>query len=175
MATKAKPAAKKAAPAKAVKKTAPAAKKTSAPKTASKAARLNPYLSFNGNCEAAFKFYKKAFGGEFCEVYRYKDMPPSEGKVDAKHRNRILHMGLPVGGMLLMGHDSCPDQPAKVGNNITLSICAGDAAEAKRVFKALSSGGKVVMPLAKTYWAELYGVVIDRFDIPWAINLDAGM
>lgn len=153
-----------------VAKKAPTAKKTpAAKKSVSKNPCLNPYIIFNGNCETAFKLYQKVFGGKI-DLCRYKDMPPEEGKVDAKHRNKILHSSLPVGEMLLMGADTTPDNPVTVGDNISLSICAPSPAEAKRIFKALSARGKVITPLAKTFWAELYGMAQDRFGICWMVN-----
>jgi len=144
------------------------AKKKAAPKP--KGACLNPYLIFNGNCEAAFKLYQKVFGGKIDCLYRYKEMPPEEGKVDAKLRNKILHMSLPVGEMMLMGADACLESPVTMGDNVSLSICAPSTAEAKRIFKALSMRGKVITPLAKTFWAELYGMARDRFGICWMVS-----
>ena len=157
--------------------TTPKTKKKPAKAAATKKAKsqsvcLNPYLTFNGTCEAAFKLYKKVFGGDFCCLHRFKDMPPSEGKVSAQHRNRIMHMGLPIGSMLLMGSDSCPDHPPAVGDNVTLSVCAPNTAEAKRIFKALSVGGEVTMPLERTFWAELFGAATDRFGICWQVMFE---
>lgn len=147
------------------------AKKASAAKKAiPKSVCLNPYLVFNGNCEAAFKLYQKVFGGKVDCLYRFKDMPPEEGKVDAKLRNKILHMSLPVGGMMLMGSDTCPEKPVTAGDSASLCIGPASAAEAKRIFKALSARGKVIMPLAKTFWAELYGMTQDRFGVYWMVN-----
>lgn len=152
-------------------KAAKSAKPASASgKAALKNPAINPYLLFNGNCEAAFKHYQKVFGVKADCMYRFKDMPPSEGKIDAKFRNKIMHMSLAVGQVMLMGADTCPDPPAITGNNVTLSVCAPNAAEAKRIFKALSLRGKVVMPIAKTFWAELFGMATDRFGVTWMVN-----
>jgi len=150
------------------------AKPVASSKAAPQGACLNPYLIFNGTCEAAFKFYQKVFGGEFCCVYRYKDMPPSEGKVDAKLRNKIMHTGLPIGSMMLMGADTCPDKPVTSGDAMTLCVGAPSPDEAKRIFRALSARGKVAMPLAKTFFAELYGMATDRFGVCWQIMLEGG-
>ena len=157
---------KKSAPKKAKSaKPAPAAKKTAA-----KASAINPYLMFNGNCEAAFKFYQTVFGVKADCLYRFKDMPPSEGKADAKLRNKIMHMSIQIGSMMLMGSDSCPEQPVTVGDSVILGIYPPSAAEAKRIFKALSARGKVTIALGKTFWAELHGVAIDRFGVTWMVN-----
>ena len=147
----------------------PAKKAPAAKKSVRKTVCLNPYIIFNGNCEAAFKLYQKVFGGKI-ELYRYKDMPAEEGKVDAKLRNKILHLSLPMGDMVLMGADTTPDQPVTVGDNVSLAICAPSTSEAKRIFKALSARGKVITPLAKTFWAELYGMTRDRFGICWMVS-----
>lgn len=156
----------------AAKPVKPAAKKPAAKKVAiPQGVQLNPYLVFGGNCEAAFKFYQKAFGGELGDVYRFKDIPASEGvKFDAKSRNKIMHIGLMVGANCLMGCDAMPGQAVKFGDQVALSICASNAAEAKRIFKALSARGKVTVPLAKAFWAELFGQATDRFGITWMVN-----
>jgi len=135
---------------------------------------LRPHLIFAGNCEAAFKLYQKVFGGEFCFLILFKDVPPSERKPDPKLRNKIYHMELSGGTMPLLGADACPDRPLlTVGNNVTLSIEASSAAEAKRMFKALSAKGKVHTPLAPC-WAELFGETTDRFGIRWFVHFTGG-
>jgi len=143
-----------------------------AKKTASPIVGLATYLAFNGNCEKAFNFYRKVFGGEFCCVFRNRDIPPSASmEINPKHRNRIMHMGLPIGSMTLMGSDGCPDNPVTPGDAVTLYVGAPDAAEAKRIFKALSAGGKVIMPLAPTFFAKLFGLAVDRFGVSWMVRL----
>ena len=145
------------------------AAKSAAKKVAPQGTCVRPYLTFNGNCEAAFKAYQKVFGGEFCCIMRFKDHPPAEGKLDPKIRNKIKHMGLAAGSFVLLGSDACPNQPVTVGDNVSLSVTASDAAEAKRVFKALAAKGKVHVPLAATAWAKLFGVATDRFGICWSV------
>ena len=154
------------------KKSAKTAKPAATKKTAPQGVRLNPYLAFNGTCEAAFKFYRKVFGGEFCCIFRYKEMPPSEGKPDAKYRNKIMHIGLPVGSMVLMGSDGCPNNPVTAGDAVALFVGAPNPAEAKRIFRALSAKGKIVMPLERTFFAELFGVATDRFGVCWQVMFD---
>lgn len=137
---------------------------------------VNPYLSFNGSCEKAFHFYKSVFGGEFAFVGRYKDIP---GKtIPDSEKEKIMHMALPLTeAVCLMGADSseCFGQVTQFGDSVTLTICVGNAEEAWRLYNGLSEGGKVVMPLEKTFWAELYGMFTDRFGINWAINFEKEM
>jgi len=148
------------------KTTKPAASKKPAPHGAC----LHPYLTFNGTCEAAFKFYKKVFGGEFCCLMRFKDAAAGHGKLDAKLRNKVKHMGLSAGSMVLMGSDAWPNEPLTVGDNVSLSLKAPNTAEAKRIFQALSAKGTVHTPLAPTSWAEWFGVATDRFGICWSVS-----
>lgn len=135
--------------------------------------KVNVYLSFNGDCEAAFDFYKSVFGGEFNYVGRYKDMPESGMPVAAEHAEKIMHVGLPVSKeTCLMGADMVPGfgpdyQP---GNNFSVCVNPDSEDETRRIFNALSEGGTVVMPLDKTFWNSLFGMTIDRFGIAWSID-----
>ena len=134
---------------------------------------INPYLSFNGNCEAAFKFYHSVFGGKL-ELYRYKDTPPDAGyPIAESEQERVMHVSLPIGEhVILMGCDTSDSSGpiAKFGDNIGLSICTESKEEALRIFNALSQGGKITMPIEKTFWADLFGMFIDQFGIPWMVN-----
>ncbi len=138
-------------------------------------ATINPYLTFNGNAEEAFNFYKSVFGGEFMgEVNRFKDMPDSEN-LSAEDGDKVMHVALPIGnGSTLMASDTIEamGQPFKPGNNFTISIHPENAEEANRLFNGLSAGGQVSMPLEKTFWAELFGQFTDKFGIQWMVNLD---
>jgi len=139
-------------------------------------AQINPYLNFNGNCEEAFNFYKSVFGGEFPMISRYKDMPPAEGQpamnVDGE---KIMHVSLPISRETsLMGSDVGGEWAKHnvVGNNIQLSVNAESEDDAKRIFNGLSDGGRVTMPLDKTFWGALFGMFIDKFGIYWMVNYD---
>lgn len=134
---------------------------------------LEPYLMFNGNCEEAFRFYKSVFGGEFTSKMKYKDMPEKmkEMKVSESEKEKIMHVSLPIGkNEMLMGGDSTTANPVRMGNNIGLSLTVDNEADAKRIFGALSAGGKVMMPLEKTFYAKLAGMFSDKFGIEWMIN-----
>ena len=139
-------------------------------------ATINSYLTFDGNCEEAFNFYKSVFGGQFPMVGRFGDMPPAEGMPplpeDAK--NRIMHITLPISEeTILMGSDTMPGvHEHKVGNNISLSINTNSREEAERVFHGLSEGGNVTMPLSDTFWGAYFGMWTDKFGINWMVNYD---
>jgi PhnB protein len=130
--------------------------------------KINPYLLFNGNCEAAFKFYENIFGGKINAMMRYEGSPAAQ-QVSVDHRNKIMHAQLAAGNEVLMGSDAPPDryEPMK-GFSVTLNL--DKATEAERIFKALSEKGTVRMPLEKTFWAERFGMVTDQFGTPWMIN-----
>jgi PhnB protein len=130
--------------------------------------RLSPYLHFNGNCEAAFKFYEKCLGGKIQGMFAYEGTPGAE-QVSANWRSKIMHACLIIGDQALMGSDSPPPHYQKPqGFSVTLS--PRDPAEADRLFQALSENGTIKMPLQKTFWAERFGMFTDRFGVPWMIN-----
>ena len=137
--------------------------------------QVNPYINFKGNCEEAFNFYKSAFGGEFPMVGKYKDMPPSESGHAAMDGEKIMHMSLPISReTCLMGSDIGGEWAKHTvdGNNIQISINTQSEEEATRIFKGLSEGGRVNMPLEKTFWGALFGMFTDKFGINWMVNYD---
>ena len=129
---------------------------------------IDPYLLFNGNCEAAFKFYAKVLGGKIDAMLVHEGTPAAE-HVPAEWRNKILYARLVVGDKALMGSDAPPDryEPMK-GFSVTIGI--DKPAEAERIFNALSEKGTVTMPFGKTFWAERFGMLVDQFGTPWMIN-----
>ena len=137
---------------------------------------INPYLIFNGNCEAAFLFYQSVFGGELPYMGKFKDMPPSDNNppITEGDGEKIMHISLPIGGeSILMGSDSnAASGEIKMGDNISLSINTGSSEEADRLFNGLSAGGVVKMPMEKTFWGAYFGMFIDKFGIHWMINFD---
>jgi PhnB protein len=138
-------------------------------------ATVAPYLTFNGNCEEAFNFYKSVFGGDFQYVGRFKDMPADQGPIPESEKNKIMHISLPLGhGSILMGSDSSDafGQATIVGNNFSISINAESADEARKLFDGLSAGGKITMPLNKTFWGSFFGMLVDKFGIQWMISFD---
>ena len=138
---------------------------------------VNPYLTFGGNCEEAFTFYKSVFGGDFQYVGKFKDMPPMEGSdpVPEAEGEKIMHISLPISKeTILMGSDSSEafGQATIVGNNFTISVNTGSQEEADKLFNGLSTGGKVTMPMNKTFWGSYFGMLVDKFDIQWMVSFE---
>jgi PhnB protein len=136
-------------------------------------ATTNTYLNFNGDCEAAFNFYKSVFGGEFNYIGRFGEMPETEEyKVQEMDKNKVMHVSLPIGRSILMGSD-CGGESAPSfvqGNNFAVSISADSKDEADRIFSALSADGKVTMPLANTFWGDYFGMLTDKFGVNWMMS-----
>lgn len=173
-----KVAAKKTAPKKvaAKKKVAKKSAKKVAPKAEPKVTSISPYLTFAGNCEEAFNFYRSVFGGNFPYVGRFKEMPPIPGKeVPEGEGEKIMHISLPISKeTVLMGSDSSEafGHATVTGNNFSISINAESEAKAKQLFSGLSKGGTITMPLDKTFWGALFGMFTDKFGIQWMVNYD---
>ncbi|HLP13751.1 MAG TPA: VOC family protein, partial [Flavobacteriales bacterium] len=167
--------AKKAAAKKPAKKAA--AKKPAAALAPKPAMLIAPYLTFNGNCEEVFNFYRSVFGGNFTMIMRFKDTPPSEEHpVLESEANRIMHVSLPIGNgtVALMGSDSSAAYgDVKAGDNFAISINATSKEEADRVFNGLSEGGKVTMPMGNTFWGSYFGMWVDKYGINWMMSYDA--
>jgi PhnB protein len=135
---------------------------------------INPYLNFLGNTEDAFNFYKSVFGGDFAMLQRFKDTPEA-GRVPANEQEKIMHVALPIGkGNTLMATDALESMGHKlaVGNNFSLSITTDSEDEATKIFNKLSAGGKVRMPLGKTFWGSFFGMLTDKFGIQWMISYE---
>ena len=132
--------------------------------------KMNPYLSFKGDCEAAFKYYEQHLGGEMGGIVRYGGTSLS-GSVPADWADKIMHGSITIGGQTLQAADVSPGQyETPKGFSLTLQIKS--TADAERIFEALANGGEVRMPLEKTFWAERFGVVADRFGVPWIVNCE---
>ena len=132
--------------------------------------QIQPYLSFRGDCEEAFGFYERNLGGELGPLFRYGGSPMAD-QVPPEWADKIMHGSVRVGGLLLQGADVDPDQFEEL-KGFSLSIHLRSSSDAERVFSALAEGGRVVMPLEKTFWAARFGVLVDRFGISWMINCD---
>ncbi len=129
---------------------------------------LNPYLVFNGQCETAFKFYEQSLGGKIEAMIPHTGTP-AEQHVPAEWRDKIMHARLNMNGEVLMGSDAPPEH-YKAPQGFSVSLQFQDVKEAERVFNALADGGKVNMPLQQTFWAVRFGMLVDRFGVPWMIN-----
>ena len=139
-------------------------------------ATLNPYINFNGNAAEAFNFYKSVFGGEFEKVARYKDFSSPEHPSSESDGNRIMHIALPIGKSgKLMGSDVL-EVMGKVNeedNRSSIAIIAESREEADKLFKGLSKGGKIEMPLADSPWGSYFGMFADKFGVKWMIDFRA--
>ena len=134
---------------------------------------VQPYLFFDGRCEEAIEFYRKALGAEVSMLMRYKDSPepPQPGMVPPGSENKIMHASLRIGDTTLMASDGhCQGKPNFDGFSLTVN--AADEAEARRLFAALSDGGQVRMPLAKTFFSPCFGMLGDRFGLGWMVIVD---
>jgi PhnB protein len=133
---------------------------------------VQPYLSFNGACEQAIEFYKKALGAQVEMMMRFKDSPEPcpPGMLPPGHENKVMHSSLRIGQTVLMASDGCGQE--KPGfNGFSLSLSLRTEAEAEQAFNALAEGGQVQMPLAKTFWSPRFGMVQDRFGVSWMVNV----
>jgi PhnB protein len=132
--------------------------------------QITPYLNFDGRCEEALEFYRGALGAEVTTLMRYKDSPEScaSGMVPSGAENKVMHASFRIGETTVMASDChAAGQPRFEG--FSLSLTLPDGARAERAFAALADGGKVQMPLGKTFFASHFGVVADRFGVSWMI------
>jgi len=133
--------------------------------------KLNAYLNFKGDCAEAFKFYEKTFGGKITFQQTFGDSP-MKGDVPPEWSGKLMHVTLEVGSATVMGSDAPPDRYQKPqGFFVALSVSRPE--DADRIFGALAAGGSVHMPIQKTFWAERFGMLVDRFGIPWSVGTDA--
>lgn len=136
---------------------------------------IQPYLNFDGRCEEALEFYKKALGAEIEMILRFKDSPEpcDPSMVKPGSENKVMHSAFRLGDSLIMASDCKCDGGKEKFSGFSLSYSAPDEASVERVFKALSDGGKVEMPLAKTFFSPSFGLVSDRFGVSWMVLVSA--
>ena len=133
--------------------------------------QMIPYLSFKGQCEAAFTFYAQCLRGQLGPLFRYAGSP-AESQVPADWQDKVMHGSVTVGEQVLMGADMAPAH-YEAPQGFSLSLQLESPEEAERIFRELAEDGKIQMPLEKTFWAERFGMLVDRFGIPWSINCEA--
>lgn len=132
--------------------------------------QVNPYLMFDGRCEEAFKFYEECGIGKIDGLLKHGGTP-AEGQVPAEWRDKIMHARMRIGDTVLMASDAPPGyQQRQQGFSVSLQV--KDLAEAERIFQALAEGGNTVMPFGKTFWSPGFGMVTDRFGVPWMVNCE---
>jgi len=128
------------------------------------------YLSFKGDCEAAFKFYERTLGAEVGSIFRYEGSPMAD-QAPAGWADKVMHGSVTVGDQVLMAADVAPGQYV-APKGFTLSLQMKSTDDAERIFRELAEEGTVVLPLEQTFWAARFGMLIDRFGIPWQINCE---
>ena len=132
--------------------------------------KWNAYLTFGGNCQAAFKYYERVLGGKIVMLMTHADMP-TQGQTPPEWKNLIMHARLVTGDNVLMGSDAPPDRFEKP-QGFSVAIQVDDPKEAERIFAALADNGSVRMPLQQTFWALRFGMLVDQFGIPWMVNCE---
>ena len=130
--------------------------------------KINPYLFYNSNCEAAFKHYEKVLGAKIEVLLRNEDGPPDMPSSPERKKN-IMHGRISINGEVLMASDAPPEHFHKP-QGFSVSLTVGEPAEAERKFNALSEGGSVNMPFGKTFFSKGFGMCVDQFGIPWMVN-----
>lgn len=133
--------------------------------------QVQAYLNFDGRCEEAIEFYRKALGAEVGMIMRFKDSPEpcAPGTIPPGAENKVMHASFRIGETLLMASDChCTGKPSFQG--ISLTINTPSEPQAQKLFAALSDGGKVEMPLTKTFFSPAFGVVADRFGVNWTVH-----
>ena len=130
--------------------------------------QLDTYLFFDGNCADAMRFYERTLGGKL-QLMTHGDSPMA-AQTPPGSADRIMHARLELDGRVLMASDSMVGHPYEAMKGFSLSLNYPTAAEAQRMFAALAEGGRITMPIAKTFWAEAFGMLVDRFGTPWMVN-----
>ncbi len=136
--------------------------------------QIQPYLFFEGRCEEAIEFYRKALGAELTMLLRYKDSPePCDPDcITPANSDKVMHASLRIGESTLMASDGRCLGAANF-QSFSLSLSAADDAEADRLFAALADGGQVQMPLSRTFVSSRFGMVADRFGVSWMVIVPA--
>jgi PhnB protein len=135
--------------------------------------QLNPYLFFNGKCEAAFRFYEKVLGGKIVAMLTHEETPIAD-QVAPEMRKQIIHARLMVGDKVLMGSDAPADRYNEA-KGFSVSLGVDTPAEAERIFAGLAKGGTIRMPMEETFFARKFGMLADQYGTPWMIICEKAM
>ena len=131
--------------------------------------QVQAYLTFGGRCEEALEFYKKSIGAEVTGLLRWKDSPDAEMKGPPGYEEKIMNAAFRIGDTQLMADDGMGTPEKAEFKGVTLALSAASDADTKRLFDALGEGGSVQMPLAKTFWTSSFGMLTDKFGVPWMV------
>ena len=132
--------------------------------------QINPYLLYDGNCEAAFNYYAKVLGGRIDMMMTHDSAPPSM-PVAPGWQKKIMHAQITIDDEVLMASDAPPGHFSKP-QGFSVSLRVEEPAEAERMFQALAEGGSISMPIGQTFWARRFGMCVDQFGIPWMVNCE---
>ena len=132
--------------------------------------QFQPYLMFDGHCAEAMRFYERVLGGSLEAMMTFADAPGGCEGIAAGSPERIMHACLSLEGSRLMASDTMDGQPDEGLKGFALTLIYPSVDDARRVFEALGEGGRVQMPMQRTFWVEAFGVVVDRFGTPWMVN-----
>ncbi len=132
---------------------------------------VQPYLFFGGRCKEALEFYRAALGAqvEMCMTYKESPEPPPPGMLPEGYEDKVMHASFRVGETTVMASDGCGEDPGMKGFSLAINVAT--EADADRYFTALAEGGKVNMPLTKTFWSPKFGMLEDRFGLAWMISV----
>jgi PhnB protein len=130
---------------------------------------LDSYIFFDGRCAEAMRFYEQTLGGKLEAMMTYGDSPDPQN-CPAGAKDLVMHAHLALDGRVLMASDTPPGHPASPMSGFSLSLQYPSADEARRIFDALAQGGEIRMPMQKTFWAETFGMLVDRFGTPWMVG-----
>jgi len=134
--------------------------------------KINPYLMYDGQCEAAFRFYQRCLGASLTALHRYADAPCEQPMVPAEFSDKIMHARLESQGTVLMGSDCPPGMNQGPIKSCSVSLNVTTAEQAEQVFAALAEHAQITMPIQPTFWALRFGSLIDQFGVPWMINCE---
>ena len=133
--------------------------------------KVNPYINYSGDCEAAFRLYERVLGAQIGEIFRYAGSPMAD-QAPPDWGQKVMHGSVTFSDQVIMAADVVPEH-YEAPKGFSLSIHFSGVADAERAFRDLAEGGKIVMPLEKTFWAERFGMVVDPFGVPWMITSEA--
>jgi PhnB protein len=133
---------------------------------------IQPYLFFDGRCEEAIAFYRESLGAQELMKMRFKEAPPSDGyQIPPEFADKIMHASLLIGSTHLLLSDGQCGQDKVAHSGFSLSVTASDVASGENYFNALAQGGQITRPFQKTFWTEGFGMLVDKFGVPWMINV----
>lgn len=136
----------------------------------SEAVTVNPYLTFNGNCQEAMTFYQQVLGGEL-EIMPFEGSPAD---VPDDYKHKVMHAALRFGQAVIMASDGMPDSEAVMGDATNISLTTPDVVEGERLFNGLSNGGTILMPFEEMFWGDKFGMLIDKFGVRWMVSSQLG-